>query len=570
MIRKPLFDTAEARKYWAGLGVLFFALLVAYMCLWSQSLRRTDGHFTYALDDAYIHLAIAKNLAMHGIWGVTRYGPSSASSSPLWTILLAVVIRVLGPLDQIPFGLNIFSVFAFALVTFRFWVARGVSSVAVCTSILIALAGGPLVVLTFTGMEHCLHCLLVALFGFWVMRQVNWNRGDPNQRERSKWNWVSGFGLAFLMTLCRFESVFLVLAPLFLSLYRRQFATAVGLVVGPALAIGGFAAYSVLQGMPALPNSITLKAGIPHGSLSLVIQGLLVKLASNSLTPMGITLWWLLGTALAFILVVARGGAVGGLEERDPNSQPKHEDSVARNGYRGVERNGSPMIWLWTLCSGTGLQLTFASVGWFYRYEAYLVTSILVVLLMGASSFSRWRPWPQLAVIAGIGAAIFSRAIISFQQTPEGCRDIYSQQIQMSRFVHRYYEHGRLGANDIGAVSFYSDAQLLDLWGLASDDVRRLKQTGKFNTMWIDGLVGSFQPDLVIAYPSWFRGSQQLPSSLKLVGTWTIPPTTTAGSTVVAFYAPVRSVGTLKRNLANFIPSLPPQVKVWLDLPFNS
>jgi hypothetical protein len=33
-------------------------------------LRQTNGHFVYSLDDPYIHLAVAKNLARHGVWGV--------------------------------------------------------------------------------------------------------------------------------------------------------------------------------------------------------------------------------------------------------------------------------------------------------------------------------------------------------------------------------------------------------------------------------------------------------------------------------------------------------------------
>jgi hypothetical protein len=40
------------------------------------------GSFTYALDDAYIHLAMAKNFPL-GVWGTTRYEFSSSSSSLL-------------------------------------------------------------------------------------------------------------------------------------------------------------------------------------------------------------------------------------------------------------------------------------------------------------------------------------------------------------------------------------------------------------------------------------------------------------------------------------------------------
>src|SRR6266851_2122500 len=50
------------------------------------SLARTQWHLVYPLDDAYIHMAIAKNLAQHGVWGVTSHEFTSCSSSPLWII----------------------------------------------------------------------------------------------------------------------------------------------------------------------------------------------------------------------------------------------------------------------------------------------------------------------------------------------------------------------------------------------------------------------------------------------------------------------------------------------------
>ena len=49
-------------------------LLVAVSVLVAWSLRRSGGQLVYALDDAYIHMAMARNLAEHGVFGVTRYG----------------------------------------------------------------------------------------------------------------------------------------------------------------------------------------------------------------------------------------------------------------------------------------------------------------------------------------------------------------------------------------------------------------------------------------------------------------------------------------------------------------
>src|SRR5467141_1610984 len=84
----------------AVLGATIFVLL-------RLSLARNQGHLIYALDDEYIGMAIAKNFSRFGVWGVTRYGFTSATSSILWPLLLAAVYAVFGVSEVAPFVLNI-------------------------------------------------------------------------------------------------------------------------------------------------------------------------------------------------------------------------------------------------------------------------------------------------------------------------------------------------------------------------------------------------------------------------------------------------------------------------------
>src|SRR5580658_1345815 len=94
---------------------------ITFAIMWRNCLRQTDGHFIYALDDPYIHLSIAKNLAQHGVWGVTQYAAASASSSPLWSFLLGVLIWIGGNnvLWPLIFGI-VFSIAATLLVYTKF------------------------------------------------------------------------------------------------------------------------------------------------------------------------------------------------------------------------------------------------------------------------------------------------------------------------------------------------------------------------------------------------------------------------------------------------------------------
>lgn len=55
--------------------IIFLAIVSALLVL---SIEKNEGHIVYALDDPYIHMAMAKNFAEHGVWGVTKYGFTQA------------------------------------------------------------------------------------------------------------------------------------------------------------------------------------------------------------------------------------------------------------------------------------------------------------------------------------------------------------------------------------------------------------------------------------------------------------------------------------------------------------
>ena len=77
---------------------LYASVLILSLLLWlilAISFSQNQGHLVYALDDAYIHMAMARNFAHYGVWGVTRYGFTSSSSSILWTLLLSLTYYLL-------------------------------------------------------------------------------------------------------------------------------------------------------------------------------------------------------------------------------------------------------------------------------------------------------------------------------------------------------------------------------------------------------------------------------------------------------------------------------------------
>lgn len=149
----------RTRGYWpAASAVVVLAGML--LSIGRAYLSSTDGHIVYALDDSYIQMAIAKNLAVHGTWGVTRYEFTGAGTSLLWPWVLAVLEWVVGRHDLMPFVLNVACAAGLVLLADRS-LSRHVSSARLRFAVLVMLTvAAPLPVLPFIGMEHTLQCLL--------------------------------------------------------------------------------------------------------------------------------------------------------------------------------------------------------------------------------------------------------------------------------------------------------------------------------------------------------------------------------------------------------------------------
>jgi hypothetical protein len=121
----------------------------------------TNGDQIYLLDDTYIHLAIAKNLLLHGNYGISAVEPAMASSSILWPYLLAFG----GKSVLLPLLLNV--IFSLALLAIALKVMRGsdVTSLGWQTvTLVLVVIGFPLTTMTLDGMEHVLFGLVFILF----------------------------------------------------------------------------------------------------------------------------------------------------------------------------------------------------------------------------------------------------------------------------------------------------------------------------------------------------------------------------------------------------------------------
>lgn len=518
----------SSHSRWAWLiPLLFFGLLTAVTAL--VALEHNDGHLIYAQDDAYIHLAMAKNLAFHGVWGVTRYAFSASSSSPLWTAALAVGMRLVGNQAGLPFGYNLALGMALLVLGERFLRRRGLNVPQRVLTLGLLVVAMPLIPLAFSGMEHILHA--VVMLGFLLALETAW---DHPQARSARWALL---GLAPLLPLVRYEGLFLVVVTAGLLILRRRWGLGVGLAALAALPVAALGLWYVRQGWWFLPSSVLVKGSLGSGlGLTDLPQVMLARFLDNLTTAPQ------MGFLLAGLLI-----------------------GLIAQWQRSRRLSGEVVTTLVVL--GTSLlHLILAAVGPMMRYQAYLVAISLLVLAQPLFTLDlrRWFSTPALARTAKIlvAALILALALLAggymTLNTPRATTNIYQQQVQMARFVRQFYNQGTVALNDIGAVAYFTDAHLVDLVGLATREAAQARLNGTFGPQIMADLTR--QADVVIIYTAWFPAG--LPADWQAVGEWTIPENLICGDDTVTFLAPRADlVAALRANLRAFAPHLPASVQ---------
>ena len=528
------------RQLVLGVGIVN----ATWIILLFQTLKTDHGqtHLVYALDDPYIHMALAKNMVQHGVWGISRYAFSAASSSPLWTLLLAVVYAITGPHELAPFVLNVFfanGVLGVAYGILRaFRVARLYAGLAVVGIVFLA----PLPALVFTGMEHILQTGCVLLFAFVLVRVVS----VAQTRIRSR-DTLALLSLALVMTAVRYEGLFMVCIAVGLLLARRHWVQAVLLGVFGCMPPLIYGTVSVINGGFWLPNSILVKS---HSLEPAKILNYLTYDKSDAAVITAPHLLALCVTALAL---------------------------YALRFTRTRDFWDSRQLLLLIFLITTFMHVQLAGLGWFYRYEAYLVVLGLVAITVAALDQTAfpvrlsWHAVPYYVMLAVLGFLLLrpltDRGLRSLGQIPRATTNIYEQQYQMGLFLHRYYPGIAVAANDVGAIDYLADIHVVDLWGLGNADIARKTVNGTYTVQDVIAITQAANVKIAIVYSPLYplTGSPHenlIPATWQRVRVWTVENRLVLGDTSVIFYAVDPAVANqLRANLKQFAPELPATVK---------
>src|SRR5689334_10694897 len=73
----------------------------------SAMLAHTGGQPSYPVDDAFIHLSLARHIVETGVLGVVPHVFASTSSSIVWPWLLALLMRIFGNDARLPLWMNL-------------------------------------------------------------------------------------------------------------------------------------------------------------------------------------------------------------------------------------------------------------------------------------------------------------------------------------------------------------------------------------------------------------------------------------------------------------------------------
>jgi len=532
------------KSKYAKLGVISIVVYLVVIAVVVASIVRQNGLFIYALDDPYIHLNIAKNWVEKGIWSANNIGFTSTTSSPLWTLLLVGMFSLFGAHDLAALILTILSgIFLIVVVT---WVAQtqraGVLVTAACILAVSALA--PLVFLTVSGMEHVLHAALTILFVFVFAQKLN--KASLEIKEI-----VPLFVLAAILVSVRLEGGFLVISAIGILLFRRHFLYATILAIAGGLPVAISGGIAVYHGWNILPNSILIKTVAYEGGSILAD---LTELINNQFVLVhGVAVLLVLVAINLFFLNKVRGGS----------SVTKHLEIPTK-----------------LFLAMSVLHVCFARID--YRYEAYLVAFGVVIfsLHLGSPAVTKYlksveQRFPQ-GILAILGFAlclglVAPRATSGITFAARGAENIYHQHYQLALFFGSHYLNSTVGLNDIGAVGYFTNTKIVDLWGLADHEVGQLRIDGIYTQEALLRIAEERQIAAIAIFEDWFlpgegnykwSASTGLPSNWIKAGTWAIQYNAVSGGRTISFFGRNEDVALeLSAKLNNFSDRLPDDVE---------
>jgi hypothetical protein len=477
-----------------GLAVALAAYLgITAVLLWGAAVDR--GSIVYSLDDVYIHMAIAKNLIAHGVWGVTPWEVTSASSSPLWVALLALGFTLLGPVNELPLIATMLSCVLLLLVAYRAlreaMAVQGDAPLAawIGAAALLAIAlFGSLPALSLQGMEHPLHAAALLMAALMLARLV----ASRGLRPTPGW-WAGYVALMAALPLLRYESLWLAVLGAALLLWRRRWAASATTLLVALLPVIVFGLWMVAHGNSFLPGSIMSKS---VGQALLPDDGLLRLVVRFTWHPLR-RLW---SVPLLFAMVAVASVVL----------------AVRLRQLRLALLERPFLVLLGLFVLGSAIHATFATFGWGSRYEAYLIALGIVALAswaMQEEERAAFLPILPAAPPARVALCLIAAAVLLYAGGQRfvianrgvATHEVRDRDLYIAHFLAEAYPQQGVVAMNIGAVSWIGEPHLTDVLALGTPQMLRLFMQQQLTPQSVDALARQRGAKIAVVFDDWFE-----------------------------------------------------------------
>lgn len=444
---------------------LLLSLIPAVMYIGRAALTYRWG---FPLDDAWIHQTYARNLATLGEWSYVPGETSGGSTSPLWTLLLAVghLVRVAPVVWASALGGILLATLAWACA--RWTGARDVTRVWVQWAVALScIFEWHLGWAAFSGMET----LGVALAAVAVLWAVD---------ARWKHDLLVGMMVGVAAWL-RPDAVSLAL-PVALAIVAdtwrtpRSLARRLGLcLAGIGIAFVPYLLFNRLTSGAWWPSTFYAKQAeyAIERQASLLSRG--IEQGLVPLTGIGILL------APGICLAVASAWRARSL------------------------RRLLPLFWVAAYLGAFALRLPVV-----YQHGRYAMPVIPVMLVVGWEGLARWadlrspRPLLRIASRAWIASSFLVLLIFQGLGSAAFARDvaiIETEMVDTAQWIRDNTPPGaRIAAHDIGALGYFGERHLLDLAGLVSPEVIPILRDEEA----LAGFLQQNHADYLMTFPGWY------------------------------------------------------------------
>ncbi len=447
------------------------------------------------LDDSWIHLHFARNLAEGAGFSYNPGVPVAGSTAPLWTLLLAAGVAIGGANLAVARTLGIACALAAALATRRLARALGAGPASALTAGVALVWTGPIAWGAFSGMEVGLAAALVAAA---LVAHAN---------DRVWWTVV----LSALAVLARPETAILLpLLALACPLTMRRAAIFVG-VTATVLA-------------PAVWFALVTSGSPMPGTAAAKIEGGLIGWLAGVREPLTRALlerpwqfgrewvewlWrthWLLPVLLPAIVLSA--------------------------WRRGGRRWAWPAAALLLHPLAMALLAPYRGPGFQEgRYSIHLLP--LVVALLWGVLARHGIPFRALYLAVALGLLVPASARYAW-----AVQNINAMQVHIGHWVAAHTpKTARLAVNDIGAVAFVSRRPVIDLMGLVTPEIRPYRREGEAGVI---RYVAETCPEYLIIFPAWFPRLSAMPERYRPVYRVHLDHNEVSGADTAVVYERVR------------------------------